>query len=46
MRYSPEGPHLLDQVGRASINGDLTDRLTMSKRHVNEIPITVAVVPE
>ncbi len=43
MRWSPRGVHLLAQVRCASTNGDLTDRLTMFRQRVKEIPIDVAV---
>ncbi|MFD1560431.1 hypothetical protein ACFSHT_33110 [Paraburkholderia silviterrae] len=44
MRWSPRGVHLLAQVRRAVINGDLHERIEMIRRRPKAIPIEVAVV--
>jgi hypothetical protein len=42
MRCSPRGAHLLAQVRCAVINGDLSERLALFRRRMNELPAEVA----
>jgi hypothetical protein len=36
MRWSPRGAHLLAQVRCAVVNGDLSERLALFRRRMNE----------
>ena len=42
MRWSPRGAHLLAQVRCAVINGDLSERLALFRKRMNELPAEVA----
>ena len=42
MSWSPRGAHLLAQVRCAVINGDLSERLALFRRRINELPTEVA----
>jgi hypothetical protein len=45
MRWSPRGAHLLAQVRCAVINGDLSERLALFRKRMNELPAEVAAFP-
>jgi len=42
MRWSPRGPHLLAQVRCAVVNSDLSERLSLFRQRMNELPAEVA----